>query len=64
MRNDTMPFVDIYMDAEGCGYSGLSFNETMVYIQDKYKITNDFNEEDWQTIEDAWISGNQSFENK
>lgn len=63
MENN-MNFGNIYADAEECGFSGLTFNETKVFLQDKYPSTNDFSIEDWETIENGWLDGKQAFYNE
>ncbi len=51
-----MSFGEMYMDAEECGYCGLSFNETQTFIYDKYNLSQ-FSKEDWDALEEAWYSG-------
>lgn len=64
MKGNNMSFAEIYLDAEECGYSCLSLNEMLVFIRDKYKISQEFDDSDWETLKDAWLEGSQALYNE
>lgn len=56
-------FKNILIDAEDCGYAGMSSGDTYVFLKDKYSFV-DFNGDDFRyngKVYDAWDTGRGAY---